>query len=103
MCINEPPCDEKTIQRTQCDCCIHFLKLILRIRIIGVLIIVMHVFNFRVQRSEITTKLVYSELENNLKQGPAPPWGVELVTSPMLKESSHKFPQAKRPDHGDYS
>ena len=45
-------------------------------------------------------KLVYGELENNLKlQYLAPPWGVELVTPSMLEGSSHKFSQAKRPNH----
>ncbi len=46
-----------------------------------------------------TAKLVYGELENNLKQGPVPPWGMELLTFPMLKESSYKFFPTQRTIH----
>ena len=45
-------------------------------------------------------KLVCGELENILKQGLVPPWVVELATFARLEESFHKFPQAKRPNHG---
>jgi hypothetical protein len=47
--------------------------------------------NFKLKKTAI---LVSGELENNLKQGLVLSWGVKLVTSPMIEESSHKFPQA---------
>ena len=41
---------------------------------------------------------MYDQLENNLKQGLASPWGIELVTFWVLKESSYKFSKAYAPN-----